>query len=207
MKLFHSPSSPFVRKCLVTASELGLAGRIERIQVAPSVLNREPGLESANPLGKVPALQDDSGNWLYDSAVICEYLDSLAGGLLVPAAGPARWQVLTRQALADGALDAAVLLRYEQALRPEPLRWDAWLAGQRAKIVGAVDRLEHEVAAMTAAPDARPDLAAIAAGCLLGYLDFRHPDIGWRTDRPALAAWYEHLAERPSMRTTMPGQG
>lgn len=202
MKLFHSPSSPFVRKCLVVAIELGLEDRIERTRVSPSVANREPELEAANPLGKVPALQAEDGSWIYDSAVICEYLDALAGGRMLPAAGPARWRVLTMQALADGALDAAVLLRYEQALRPEPLRWDVWQAGQRAKIVGAVDRLEREIGNV---PDAdTPDLGLVAVGCLLGYLDFRYPDIGWRTDRSALAAWYERFAERPAMRATVP---
>lgn len=203
MKLFHSPSSPFVRKCMVVAIEHGLDDRIEKIAAAPSVLNRLPALEAANPLGKVPALQDDEGNWLFDSPVICEYLDALRGGLMLPAEGPARWRVLTTQALADGALDAAVLLRYEQALRPEPLRWDAWQAGQRTKIVGAVDYLDREIG--DAPRDAeKPDLGAITAGCLLGYLDFRHPDIGWRTDRAALAAWYDRFAERASMRATVP---
>lgn len=203
MKLFHSPSSPFVRKCVVVAMEHGLEERIERIAAAPSVLNRLPELEAANPLGKVPALQAQDGTWLFDSPVICEYLDSLAGGGMLPAQGPARWRVLTLQALADGALDAAVLLRYEQALRPEALRWDQWQAGQRAKIVGAVDMFERSLGDPPGDAD-KPDLGAIAAGCLLGYLDFRHPDIGWRTDRPALAAWYERFAERASMRATVP---
>src|SRR5690606_9944082 len=121
----------------------------------------------------------------------------------LPAQGPARWRVLTLQALADGALDAAVLLRYEQALRPEALRWDRWQAGQRAKIVGAGDMLERSHGHPPGHAD-DPHRGRAAAGCLLGYLDFRHPDIGWRTDRPALAAWYERFAERASMRATVP---
>lgn len=203
MKLFHSPSSPFVRKCMVVAIEHGLDDRIEKIAAAPSILNRLPELEAANPLGKVPALQDEEGNWLFDSPVVCEYLDALGGGLMLPAAGPARWRVLGIQALADGALDAAVLLRYEQALRPEPLRWPEWQAGQRAKIVGAVDQLERTIGDPPGDAD-KPDLGAISAACLLGYLDFRHPDIGWRTDRESLAAWYERFSGRPSMRATAP---
>jgi len=107
------------------------------------------------------------------------------------------------QALADGALDAAVLLRYEQALRPEAFRWDVWQAGQRAKIVGAVDQLERTIGDPPGDAD-KPDLGAISAACLLGYLDFRHPDIGWRTDRESLAAWYERFSGRPSMRATAP---
>src|SRR5690606_17583524 len=97
MKIFHSPRSPFVRKCMVVAIEHGLDDRIEKLAAAPSVLNRLPELEAANPLGKVPALQDDKGTWLFDSPVICEYLDSLAGGGMLPAQGPARWRVLTVQ--------------------------------------------------------------------------------------------------------------
>ncbi|MFA7666575.1 MAG: glutathione S-transferase N-terminal domain-containing protein, partial [Burkholderiaceae bacterium] len=98
MKLFDSPSSPFVRKCLVVAHEYGLVDRIERVPAAPSVVNRVPELEAANPLGKVPALQNDDGSWLFDSPVICEYLDSLGGGSMLPAQGSARWRVLTVQA-------------------------------------------------------------------------------------------------------------
>ncbi len=203
MKLFHSPSSPYVRKCMVVAIEHGLENRIEKVAASPSVLNRLPELEAANPLSKVPALQDDDGNWLFDSPVICEYLDSLGGGLMLPASGPARWRVLTTQALADGALDAALLMRYEQALRPEALRWDDWLAGQRAKIIRSVDLLDRQIGD-SPAETAKPDLGAITVGCMLGYLDFRFPDIGWRTDRAALAAWYEQFSERASMRATVP---
>ena len=203
MKLFHSPSSPYVRKCMVVAIEHGLESQIEKIPAAPSVLNRVPDLEAANPLGKVPALQDDAGNWLFDSPVICEYLDSLRGGLMLPASGSERWRVLTLQALADGALDAALLMRYEQVLRPEPLRWDDWLAGQRAKIIRSIDLLDGQLGDPPA-EGAKPDLGAVTVGCLLGYLDFRFPDIGWRTDRPALAAWFERFSERASMRATVP---
>ena len=199
MKLRHSPTSPYVRKVSVTALERGLDGRIERVPTD----TRDPKSDHAadNPLGKVPALITDDGERLYDSPVICEYLDSLAGGApLFPPAGPARWRALRLQALADGILDAAILKMLETRRRPEALRWDGWVRLQGGKIGRALDQLEREVEAL-----AGPlTIAQIATGCALGYLDFRFPDEDWRAARPALAAWYEGFSQRPSMRQTMP---
>ena len=124
MKLFFSPTSPYVRKCLIAAHELGLVDRIQLLPSSAHPVQRDARIIASNPLGKVPTLITDQGQALYDSRVICEYLDQLAGGgKLFPAAGPARWSALTLQALGDGILDGALLARYEDAARPEPLRW------------------------------------------------------------------------------------
>src|SRR6185503_3941397 len=135
MKLYYSSASPFVRKVMVCAYERGLDGRITQVptKVLPTEPNREYG--KANPLMKVPALERDDGTTLFDSMVICEYLDSLPGGpKLFPAEGERRWSALRVQAMANGILDAAVLTRYETAVRPAQLRWDAWTQGQLLKV-------------------------------------------------------------------------
>ncbi len=199
MKLRHSPTSPYVRKVSVTAIELGLGARIERVPT--DTQDRDSGLAEHNPLGKVPALILDDGAVLYDSPVICEYLDSLHDGpRIFPAAGPERWTALRQQALGDGILDAAILRMIETARRPEPLRWPVWIKHQAAKIRRAVDRFEAEAEAL----EGPPTIGRIAAGCALGYLDFRAPELDWRAGRPRLTAWYETFAQRPSMQETVP---
>jgi glutathione S-transferase len=201
MKLWHSPPSPFARKVRACAIELGLAGRIDMIEtrVAPNKPNLE--LARENPLIKVPALATDDGTVLYDSRVICEYLDALAGGgRLFPAAGAARWDALRRQALGDGIIDAGVLRRYELALRPEALRWDEWLAGQLAKVDHALDAAEREAGGWGEAFD----IGHVTLACALGWLDFRFPASGWRDARPRLAAWFGRVSARPSLVQTVP---
>jgi len=200
MKLYFSPTSPYVRKVRVFALATGLDARIERVDVELSPVKPSATLNRDNPLGKVPALVTDDGEALYDSRVICEYLDTLhEGARLVPEQGPARWRALRRQALADGLLDAAVAARYETALRPERLRWPEWEEGQLGKVRRAVDALEQEIDALSGV-----DIAAIAAGCALGYLDFRYPGERWRDGHPRLAQWFEHFAGRASMQATAP---
>ncbi len=199
MRLRYSPTSPYVRKVSVSAIELGLAERIARLPTDPHDPNS--GLERDNPLGKVPALTLQDGEVLYDSPVICEYLDSLHDGAkLFPPAGPERWQALRRQALGDGILDAAVLRMSETVRRPAELRWPAWLERQGGKIARALDALESEVAGL----DGGLTIGQITIGCALGYLDFRFPDDDWRAARPNLAAWYDAFARRPSMQETVP---
>lgn len=197
MKLRYSPTSPFVRKVEVTAHELGLAGKIERVPT--NAFDPNTDLGRTNPLGKVPALVTDDGTVLYDSPVICEYLDSLAGGRLFPPGGPDRWTSLRRQALADGIMDAGVSARLESQ-RPEGTRSDAWIERQRAAITRSLDALESE------AVDFGDGLTIghVAIGCALGYLDFRFAADQWRQGRPKLAAWYEAFAQRPSMVATVP---
>ena len=199
MKLFFSPASPFARKVRISALELGLAERIEVIEVSLSPVQPHHGLRSHNPLGKIPALVTEAGEALYDSPVICEYLDALAGGdHLWPAAGPGRWRALRRQALADGLADAAILMRYELLIRPEGLRWSEWLDGQRLKVRTALEALEAEPL------DGPFDIGAISIMCALEYLEFRFPEERWREGRPQLAAWHEGLSHRPSVVATRP---
>jgi glutathione S-transferase len=201
MKLYHSTTSPYVRKVMVAAIELGLADRIETVPAKVSPIVRTAPVIADNPLGKLPTLIADDGMVLFDSRVIAEHLDALAGGgRLIPASGPARWQALTEQALADGMLDAALLERYETSLRPSDLLWPAWRDGQHDKVAKALDRMEQTATGFAR----RVDIGTIATGCALAYLDFRFPKLGWRSDRPRLAAWYAAFAERPSMAATAP---
>ena len=199
MQLYSSPASPFARKVRVSAHELGLDARLQLINITLSPVNPHAGLRTHNPLGKIPALVTDSGETLYDSPVICEYLDALAGGgRLIPTAAAARWTALRRQALADGLTDATVLVRYEQAVRPAALRWQDWIEGQFLKVRTALDALEQEDL------EGPFDIGAVSLACALGYLDFRFAEERWREARPRLAAWYDAVSQRPSLLATRP---
>lgn len=203
MQLFYSAVSPFVRKCLVSAHELGLRARIELLAAAAHPVNRDRAVVALNPLGKIPTLITDEGSVLYDSRVICEYLNSLGDGHLLPAQGSARWSALVDQALGDGLMDAAVLMRYESAARPENLRWTDWIAGQLDKVTCGLAQLErraHEFAA-------RVDLGTISLGCALGYLDLRFASLAWRAQCPAAAQWFLQFGRRDSMVATQPPSG
>ena len=200
MKIFSAPASPFVRKCLVAAAELGLREGIELVSAAAHPVNRDKNVVAHNPLGKIPTLLADDGSVLYDSRVICEYLNALGDGHLLPREGKARWSVLAEQSLADGICDAAVLTRYETFARPEPLRWNEWIAGQLEKVTSGLDLIEERAAGFAD----RVDLGTIAFGCALGYLDFRFASLAWRDNRPHAAAWFERFGERPSMIDTRP---
>lgn len=197
MKLYYSPTSPYVRKVRVVAIERGLADRIELVALSP--FEDAERLSSANPLMKVPALAREDGPSLFDSPVICEYLDALGpeAGRLIPQSGEPRWRTLRMQALADGVLDAAFSLVMERR-RPEAERsasWsDRWSDGIRRAVA----------AAAADGPPARLDLGAIALGCALGYLDFRLDELGWRSIAPALADWYSALDARTSFAATRP---
>src|SRR5438270_14084188 len=167
MKLRHNPASPYVRKVMVVAHELGLADRIELLSTAVSPVESNATLAAENPLMKVPALVTDDGQVLFDSPVICEYLDTLGSGpKLFPADGPARWTALRQQALGDGVLDALILCRYEQT-RPEDKRWTGWTDGQRTKADQGIAACEEEDFS-----GART-IGHVAIACMLGYLDFR----------------------------------
>jgi glutathione S-transferase len=201
MKLYYSSASPYVRKVMVTALETGLESKIETVPatVAPNKPNAEVARD--NPLMKVPTLVTDGGEALYDSRVICEYLDSLHGGRkLIPASGGERWRVLCLQALGDGILDAGLLTRYETFLRPEPLRWSDWTSGQSLKITQSLDMLEND-SELLAGPI---NLGQIAVACAIGWLEFRKPLGEIRPGRPTLFKWYDEFLKRPSMQATMP---
>jgi glutathione S-transferase len=200
MKLYYSPTSPFVRKVLLTAIELGLRDRIELVPVQHSPVEPDAALDQTNPVGKIPTLIADDGTEVYDSPVICEYLDSLhQGARLFPASGTARWHALRLQALADGIMDAAVLVRYETWLRPAELRWQAWTDGQMRKIERGLDALEGQVAGL-----AGLTIGTISAACALGYIDLRLGSLGWRDRRPQLSSWLADFARRPSFHDTRP---
>lgn len=200
MKLYYSVLSPFARKCLVSAHELGLAQRLELIVVSATPTKRDATLVARNPLGKVPTLESDEGEVLYDSAVICEYLNERGGGRLLPPSGAPRYQLLVEQALGDGLMDAAILVRYETALRPQELRWSDWVTGQQSKMLAALHDLERRASGFAA----RVDLGTITAACALGYLDLRYAALGWREHAPRAADWFQSFSERPSMQATHP---
>jgi glutathione S-transferase len=201
VKLYYTPTSPFVRKVLVAAHELELSARIELELLRPSPTRADATLSRANPLNKIPVLVTDEGEGIYDSPVICEYLAALAPHrALVPAAGSERWRVLRVQALCDGVLDAAILVFYERSHRPKELWWPAWLDGQTEKALQGLDALEREAAHFGDAVD----LGQIAAGVTLGWLEFRDVFGDQRSARPALNGWYERFRQRPSMKATEP---
>lgn len=196
MKLFFSPFSPFVRKCLVVARELGIDRQIELLPAAASPVKRD--LSISNPLGKIPALLTEEGEVLVDSRVICEYLNQRAQGSLYPENSKARYAALTLQALADGIMDAAVLVRYENAIRPEALRWAEWQAGQLDKIESALAHINSH----TPANNEPLHIGLLTLGCALWYLDLRYPTLGWRERHSALAAWYAGFGGRESMKAS-----
>ena len=202
MKIFYSPASPFVRKTLVLAMERGIREQIECVSSTLSPVAPDQAIAVHNPSGKIPTLVLDDGTALYDSRVIVEYLDSLPGGpRLIPSEPAARWRALVLQSLADELTDAAVLLRYETFLRPEALRWPAWITGQWTKIHASLDALERDHLGQL---ERVLDVGAVAVACARGYLDFRFPEVDWRGARPGLAAWYAGFSERPSMTATRP---
>ena len=205
MKLFYSPASPYARKVRVVAIELGLGDRLalETTDVSPGKPNRAYA-ETRNPLRKIPALEADDGSTIYDSTVICEYLDQLAGGgMLFPREPSLRWRVLTNHALAQGMCDAAILFRYEVAIRPEPQRWSTWLEDQWDRIESGLKWFDQNSAELS-----EPlNVAHLALGCLLGYIEFRMPDRPWRTRFPHVRDWFERIERRPSFQQTRPAAG
>lgn len=197
MKLRYSTTSPFARKVLVVAHETGLADRVEC--VVTNAWDPATDLVKDNPLSKIPAMVTDGGETLYDSPVICEYLDSLHGGRkLFPASGGERWGQLRLQALGDGIMDAAVQIRIETAIRPEEVRWQGWLDRQAAAILRGLDSLDQECRSWGG------DflIGQITVAVALAYLDLRKAVPDWRPGRSDLAAWHERALSRPSMIAT-----
>jgi len=195
MLLHWSPRSPFVRKVMIAAHEMGLSERISLVRTV--VASTTPNLElmARNPQSRLPTMELSDGTVLYDSRVICEYLDSLHGGTKLFPAAPQRWTALRWQALGDGMLDTLATWRSEQlrpAERQSATHRDVW----RLKTHKSVDQLEDEAAALAAAP---LSIGHIAVGAALGYIDFRFPEIEWRRDHSRIAAWYETFVKRPSV--------
>jgi glutathione S-transferase len=197
MQLHWSSRSPFVRKVMVVAHEAGLADRIARVPTVVALTRLDQSLLPRNPLGKIPTLVLEDGTTLFDSVVICEYLDGLGGApRLFPAAGPARIEALRRHALGNGAMDFLLLQRGEMT-REHPDR--RILDGFAAKQAAVLAALEVEAPALAAEAF---DIGHVAIGCALAYLDFRWPHVGWRMTHPALAAWQAAFSARDSVRAT-----
>ncbi|MEI9996625.1 MAG: glutathione S-transferase family protein [Rhizomicrobium sp.] len=196
MKLYSHPISPFGRKCKIVAHELDL-----KLEVIVVDARNDETLRKVNPLKKIPVLVLDDGSALFDSRVICEYLNHMGGGKFFPGMNlfsnsTGRWKAMGLHALADGIMDAAVALRYEST--GEDKRNPDHMARYRATIDAGVNALERVKFA------AVPTIGEIATGCALGYLDFRYPDIAWRDGHPKLAEWFAKFAQFPSMLATAP---
>lgn len=200
LKLVGSSASPFARKARIVAAE-------KRIEYTWEVRNpwaADATVSDLNPLGKVPVLVLDDGTALYDSRVICEFLDGASPiGKLVPAGNRERIEVRRWEALADGVVDAAALARQESQ-RPTHERSASWSERQMTKVARGLDALESQLGARAFCCGNNFTLADIAVGCCLGWLDFRYPSLDWREDRPNLARLAAKLVERPSFADTVP---
>jgi glutathione S-transferase len=198
MKLLYSPTSPYARKVRIVVREKGLQSSVTEIIRLPA--DKQPELLAANPLGKVPALILDDHSVLFDSPVICEYLDQLVKKPGLIPAGDARWPAFRAQALADGLLDVAVAAVLESR-RPQERQSDSMLAHWREQMLSAVRHMHEELASL----ESELTVGHIALATALAYLDFRHSDLQWRTVAGhALADWYAGFARRPSMQKTAP---
>jgi len=197
MKLHWSPRSPFVRKVLIFAHETGLVHQLHCVRTVVAMNAPNPALLGDNPLSKIPTLVLDDGTSIYDSGVICEYLDTLhEGAKLFPREEPARWLALRRQALADGFLDFLLLWRHERE-RAQPLQ--PLLDAFGSKYQATMSFLEQEASALA---ETQFGIGHIAIGCSLSYLDFRFAHLGWRNGHPQIAAWHAAFAERSSAKAT-----
>lgn len=200
MKLYYSPTSPYVRKVMILLEETGQLGDVELVNVATTPVAADPSLLAKNPLAKVPALERPDGPTLYDSRVVTAYLDARAGDKLYPK-GAGRWDTLTLEATGDGILDAALLMTYETRLRPEEKRMPEWVDGQWDKVARSCAALNTRWMSHLNGP---LDMGQIAVACALAYVDFRHDARGWRKGNDALAAWHKAFESRPSMQSTVP---
>ena len=201
LRLHWSPKSPYVRKVLICAHELGLADRLELVRSVAAMSKPNARLMQDNPLSKIPTLVLEDGFALFDSAVICEYLNELGAGTLFPRAGSDKWQALRWHAFGDGLLDALILWRNErERTTPLPALLDAFELKTRA----ALKQLDDEAQALN---ETAFSIGSIALGCALGYLDYRFDAFGWRAQAPRLAEWYAEVCTRPSFQATEPIDG
>ena len=201
MKLIGSLASPFVRKARIVLAEK----KIDYKLVLENVWAPDTTIHTFNPIGKVPCLIMEDGEAVFDSRVICEYVDTLSPvGKLIPQSGRERVEVRCWEALADGILEAAVLIRLENVLRPADRRDGAWLVRQQRKIDEGLVAMTQGLGSKTWCAGNHYTLADIALGCALGYLDFRMPEINWREAHPNLDKHFQKLALRPSFVDSFP---
>lgn len=197
MKLLYAPTSPYARKVRMVIIEKALQDRVEFVDAVP--YDDPEALLAANPLGKVPALVTDDGRTIFDSPVICHYLDSLDPPASLLPEGDARWDFLVREALCDGIMDASLNIVME-GRRPEQHRSPDWPKRWRTAILRAFDAAEKDIAGY----EGSLTLAQIGLGAALGYLEFRLPDFGWREGHPGVTAWYENFSQCALMQATNP---
>lgn len=199
MQLISASASPFVRKVRVLLHETDQIDDVELLDVTTTPVTTDPAVAAANPVGKIPALIRPDSPAIYDSRVICRYLDARGSAGLYPEAR--LWDTLTIEATADGIMDAAVLVVYESRVRPVEKVYEGWMDAQWGKVMRSVQALNTRWMSHLNGP---LDMGQIAVGCGLGYLDFRHASRGWRQGNDTLANWYEAFAQRESMRSTEP---
>jgi len=203
MKLHYASASPFARKVMVVLHETGQLDDVEIVDAALSPMAPPEAYRSKNPLSKLPALERADGPSLYDSRVICAYLNDRGQGGLYPG-GDARWDALVLEATADGIMEAAILMVYEKRFRPEEKQSSEWIDAQWSKVSGAIKALNDRWISQLSGP---LNMGQIAVACALGYVDFRHSDRNWRDGNDALAAWFQEFDSRPCMVATRPPAG
>ena len=203
MRLYSAETSPYARKVRILLHETGQLGDFEVVAAYGTPLDPQTMPVAQNPLGKLPALERDDGPAIYDSRVICRYLDARAGGKLYPQ-GNRLWETLTLEATADGIMDAAILMVYEARVRPEAKRFPEWVDGQWEKIARSVAAVNGRWISHLNGP---LDMGQVAMACALGYVDFRHPDRVWRKGNEGLSDWFKSFSTRESFAATVPPPG
>lgn len=201
MKLLGSTASPFVRKVRIVAAEK----KLECEFILEDVWSPNTTIQQSNPLGKVPCLIMEDDSCMFDSHVIVEYLDTLTPvSKLIPSHGRERAAVKCWEALADGVLDAAILVRLEKTQRPPELQSNDWMARQMSKVYAGLKAMSSGLGELAYCNGAHYSLADVSVGCALGWISFRFPEIDWRADYPNLAKLFEKLSDRPTFKETVP---
>ena len=199
MKLIYSGLSPFARKVSVVLRETGLIDDTTLVEVSTTPVNSADAAVAANPSGKIPSLVLEDGSSVYDSRIICRYLNDRAGTDLYP--NDAIWKILTLEATADAIMDASVLMTYERRIRPEDMVYEPWVEAQWTKAERSINAVAADWGGFLEGP---LNIGQIGIACALGYVDFRHADRDWRSANPALAEWFAAFSTRPAMEATRP---
>ncbi|QJQ06984.1 glutathione S-transferase [Undibacterium piscinae] len=201
MKLIGSLASPFVRKVRVVLAEK----KLDCDLILENVWAPETTIQESNPLGKVPCLVMEDGSFMFDSRVIVEYLDTLTPvGKLIPANGRGRAEIKCWEALADGVLDAAILIRLERTQRPAELQSEAWIARQMDKVNAGLKAMASGLGEAPFCSGNHLTLADISVVCALGWLSFRFPEVDWRGEYPNLLKLFDKMSERASFKDSLP---